>query len=863
MRSIAGPARAHPRNAPRQELCLALAASLFFALPAAPARAQDGTAAAVADAATPVTVSATTPTQPLPGTGAAGQPTAAAGSSSPGADVPSAATPGDPLPRPRVALVLAGGSAFGLAHIGVIRVLEELGIPVDLVVGTSMGAVVGGFYALGHDAAGLEAIAKSADWNDLLTDSGPRDAARWSETSDRSRYVASVNFDKSGFWTQGGMISGNRVVRFLDSLTLDAGRDADFDAFPRRFRAVATDVATGERKAFGSGSLPDAIRASMSIPGAFSPWEIGGRWYVDGGAVDNLPIDVARELGAEYVIAVDLLDGSALQGETFARAPVPTIARSFEYLLGATSRWQYPNADLVLAVDLAGLSRTAFDRVDDFVLRGEEAARADIPRFEALRGKILGDTGNTMDGNAEPGNTGTGGKPVDGGATTRATGIRAAPPRAIAGFLVEGVNGGDKTFIEKTAHRIAREIAREIAVEKPGDGGFPPMEGPNRERFLEELSEALDRSGRFERIRYASVPEGEKVTLRILAIPRERNENRVRIDFLYQATVSSSITGELDVIPGLRYANLTTPGSRLEVDAELVDAPGADIRFVQPVGSALSVIPYYRYSHDFETRLTGDSIGYQYQTTLSTAGLTLALEALPGTALTAGVSCDWLSGVDLPGTEASASPGRTLMARAGFFVNTLDYPAFPTNGALLGFRAASSVPLGADDPPFHTLTSNGYTFLSLDTPFTVSFLWKVGTDFSAFPGGTGPAPPFYAPDLADRRLFPGPLQVSERLGSNVAGAGLELKHNLNWGSKGITVPLFLLMHGAAGATIRDPANIDWGEDAFHWNLAAGFGARLGDSFGAEIRGGVQRSRDGTYLPFLAIDLGAIGKLPGL
>lgn len=717
--------------------------------------------------------------------------------------------------RPRVALVLAGGSAYGLAHIGAIRVLEELGISADLVVGTSMGAVVGGFYALGMDAAGLEEVTRDTSWNELLSDSGPTDPGSWSEMRDRSRYVASVGFDRRGFRAQGGVISGNRIVRYLDMKMLDATLIRDFDAFPRRFRAIATDVATGQREAFAEGSLPDAIRASMSLPGVFSPWKVGSSWYVDGGTVDNLPIDVARELGAEYVIAVDLFDGTAFDSESLERTPLPALTRSFDYLLGATSRPQYPNADLVIRVDLAGMSRADFDKSEEFIAIGEKAARSMEAELTALASRIERDTGES------------------------APAPRGELPRyeTLSGILVEGGTEEDRRFIEKTAH---------IAAKREG-----------REPYLEELSKRLDRSGRFDGVRYALAPGlGNERALVVRVEERKRNDNRLRLAFEYQASIGGAIVGNLNVVPALRLSGLTTPDSRLEADIEIVDSPGADIRFVQPLGYALSVIPFYRYSHDFETRLTETSIGYQYQTTLSSTGVNLALEALPGTAFTGGFSCDWLTTVDLPGVTGGTASGRTAMVSAGVEVNTLDFPAFPLNGALARLDFRSSLPLEPGDSEFRTLTTEGNLFLSLDTPFSLALLWKAGTDFSAGPAPASRAPAYYQPDLANRRLFPGPLKAPERIGSHVAGFGLEAKHNLNWRDRGITVPVFLILHGAVGAVLEDPFETEIDPGEFHGNVACGMGVRFTGSFAAEARIGVHRTREGDYQSFLALDIGS-------
>ncbi|MFW6289112.1 MAG: patatin-like phospholipase family protein, partial [Spirochaetota bacterium] len=141
--------------------------------------------------------------------------------------------------------MLEGGGALGFAHVGVIRVIEELGIPIDLVVGTSMGAAVGGFYALGYDSARLEEIVLSIDWDDVFSERVAFVDERYLDRIDHSRYFASIDFDRRGFEVPSSLLSGRKMLYYLDRLTLGVPDPTDFDSLPRRFRAVAADIAKG------------------------------------------------------------------------------------------------------------------------------------------------------------------------------------------------------------------------------------------------------------------------------------------------------------------------------------------------------------------------------------------------------------------------------------------------------------------------------------------------------------------------------------------------------------------------------------------------------------------------------------------
>ena len=210
--------------------------------------------------------------------------------------------------HPRIGLVLAGGGAKGSAHIGVLKVLEELRVPIDAIAGTSMGALVGGGYAAGLSAADMEQAVTSVDWNQLFDDDPPR--AEWpmrrKEQSLNPTFGFSIGRRDGKLRLPKGAISGQEVVLYLSELTAGVEGVENFDRLPIPFRAVATDLETGEMVVFDRGPLPLAMRASMAVPGVFAPLETDDRIYVDGGLVRNLPVDIARAMGVDRLIVVKL-----------------------------------------------------------------------------------------------------------------------------------------------------------------------------------------------------------------------------------------------------------------------------------------------------------------------------------------------------------------------------------------------------------------------------------------------------------------------------------------------------------------------------------------------------------------------------
>jgi len=214
-----------------------------------------------------------------------------------------AAAPKKPAPeaaRPRLGLVLSGGGARGAAHLGVLQVLEEMRIPVDMVTGTSMGSVIGGLYAAGLSPAEVSETIQSVDWVRVFDDKPDRQDLSFRRKQDDRNFLTNLRlaFKDWSIFIPSGLVEGQKLDFLLRTMTLDANGLAQIENLPLPFRAVATDIATGEEVIFDKGPLAVAQRASMSVPAAFSPVVIDGRVLVDGYVANNLPIDGAQDLGA-------------------------------------------------------------------------------------------------------------------------------------------------------------------------------------------------------------------------------------------------------------------------------------------------------------------------------------------------------------------------------------------------------------------------------------------------------------------------------------------------------------------------------------------------------------------------------------
>ncbi|EAP91381.1 hypothetical protein OA2633_04366 [Oceanicaulis sp. HTCC2633] len=293
----------------------------------------------------------------------------------------------DDADGPDVALVLSGGGALASTQIGALKVIEELGVPVHCVVGTSMGAVVGGLYASGYSAAEIADIFVYTDWAEVLGGRPPREDQSYLQSERSADYLtgALIGLGDDGIRLPGGIRSMRGLRRHFRQLTFHVPLDADFDALAVPYRAVVTDFATGDPVALSSGDLVQAMLASMAVPGAFQPREIDGALYVDGGMAAQLPVQMAQAMGADIIIAID----------TTVEPPAPTASPSMADTLQQLIRvsvWRnrqedvarLDGDDLLLSPSLEGLSTTTFERASRGVAAGEQEARRHETRLRAI-----------------------------------------------------------------------------------------------------------------------------------------------------------------------------------------------------------------------------------------------------------------------------------------------------------------------------------------------------------------------------------------------------------------------------------------------------------------------------------------------
>lgn len=307
--------------------------------------------------------------------------------------------------RPKVGVVLSGGGAKGTAHIGVLKVLEQAGIPIDYIVGTSMGAIVGSLYSIGYSPEELDSIMMKQDWVQLLSDQQKRENMSLESKEQSDKYILSLPFhEKPQDAITGGVLRGRNIGNMLWELTEGYHDSIDFRNMPIPFACVSQDVVTGEEIVHTSGVLPIAVRASMSLPGVFAPVTLGDHILIDGGVVNNYPVDVARQMGADIIIGADVQEemknAKELENDVFAQLMQLIDLQSLD-------RWRenIRNTDVYIKINIKGYTTASFktEAIDTLINRGEQAALQKYEQITAVKNQL---------GNVDPYNPARNSRPV-------------------------------------------------------------------------------------------------------------------------------------------------------------------------------------------------------------------------------------------------------------------------------------------------------------------------------------------------------------------------------------------------------------------------------------------------------------------
>jgi len=631
---------------------------------------------------------------------------------------PSAAAP---VERPRIGLVLGGGGAKGAAHIGVLQVLEELRVPVDCVAGTSMGALVGGTFAAGMPADEIEKSVLAINWSRTVGSEGERDRTPINRKLAGLTYTNNLDLGikDGGLKAPAGLLKTQDIEDVIRNLVSDARLTRDFDDLPIPFRAVATDMLGGEMVVLGKGDLSVAMRASMAVPGAFSPVVVGGKVLSDGGMMRNLPVDIARGLCADVVIAVWLQspppEASALN------SAVALAGRSLEVMIEANQKAQIAtltDRDVQIVVPMGDIGSAAFERVPEAIPLGRAAAEASR---EQLRRYAL---------------------PEEAYQAWRRTLTRAADGTIrLAEVRISGLERVNPEFVRDQLRNVAAGRAVTTAQ-------------------ITEDTSRIFALGDFERVEYRLTGPREAQVLDIRPVEKSWGPDFVRFDLGLAANGDGSLQAILRAdhnrtwvnARGAEWHNTLQIGQALFVQTELYQP--LDVRqrfFIEPSAN------FERNLEDIY--LDGDRVArYFVQETFG--AIDLGMNIGTRAQLRAGLRSGWITVDRDTGspTLPESDTERDSSARLRLVYDTRDAVALPTRGALLNARYVHASEWAGGEQDYDLL----------EGLLVKAFPWR-GDSLTLILGGgkelAGELPATEEFQLGGIRTFPG-LQRGELRGSS-------------------------------------------------------------------------------------------------
>jgi NTE family protein len=546
--------------------------------------------------------------------------------------------------RRSVGLALGGGSARGFAHIGVLRWFEEHRIPVDYISGTSMGGLIAGAYASGMAPSDIQELMKEVDWDLMFIADSPYKYKTFRRKQDKRAYPSQLEFGlKGGLTLPGGLNPGQQIALLFDRIALPYGDMATFDDLPTPFRCVATDLKNAEAVVLGKGSLAQAMRATMAIPGVFTPVNFENWLLVDGGALNNIPADVTKKMGADMVIAVNVGADSATEQQTRASL-VALLGRTIDTMMTTSIRQALKDADVIVDPDLIGLTSMDWRRSADLAERGYAAA-------EAMKDKLLP-------------------LAMDEAAYQAFQAARLARRRTVTGvpqFLtVTGVGPREESYIRET---LAPVLGQPIDYARIAD------------RILEVTG-----TDRYEYLTYRPVMQDGKLGLAINARQKEYGPPFLQISPELNNVDSSSFA--VNLAGRVTAYDWVGVGSEVRIDGVLGTRQGIGFEVWRPLGSSpIFVAPRAYYQRTPRNGYFDERLVAEYRFKRAGGGVDLGINAGRHAEVRLGVDAADVRGrIRVGSPELPEISGTEKFATLQAVFDTQTSPVVPTRGHHLRSR---------------------------------------------------------------------------------------------------------------------------------------------------------------------------------
>lgn len=763
--------------------------------------------------------------------------------------------------RPSVALVLGGGGAKGFGIIPVLEVIEELGIPIDMVIGNSIGAIVGGLYSIGYTPAEIHQITDDINWASIFSDRTESPLESLLESRSIASSPFSIKFKKDfSIETNGGFSSGQNAHLLFKQLSVKIPSYIDFDSLPIPFRATAVNLVTGKLELIGSGDLAEALRSSMSIPGVFQPFPIDDKLYVDGFVRNNLPIQQARDMGYDIIISVSLDRALKDNSEDFASTPFSTLLQVALIVTSAGNPEQLELADLVIYPPVDDYTMMDFPKAREIYAKSEKQKNKYRTALEKLLPLIYPDTEGR---NTSGLNTNQAEQSISHHNTENITrnhfsftpshpfseekeGLYASIPYIVPNRIVlYGAVKSDEAFIHEVFKRIKGKSLT-----------------PTNLKFLVN---SIYNTGNYSLV-LPRVDVRPQQTVIEIRLQQKEKENWIIIpNATFMGTLTDDSITKLTLALDLQFRGLTGTGSVMSLKTTAINNFGASWLYLQPLGphaylqlSAAAHLDQEFITSGFTSRtITADKFAY------TNIDFLWGLKFNEKHKIQTGGAIYWINTeeVNNPDLEARFElyPDSIVNSVAPLNIrytfSTFDTPIFPNKGFYVRLDSTGVFPIMNKNVPvaFNMTKIDFSAAIPVAPKFSLIINTMAASDPSLQLEQIPNLIPFFGLTLGDRMFFPN-ISGSQKYGTQKFAAQAVLQFQ-PWDD--ITViggQLFFNITGTAGIIAMNYK--DFSTDGINWNASIGAGLRINKTFSVMLRVGSGTTHR-TVMPFISLDIGSI------
>ncbi len=754
-------------------------------------------------------------------------------------------------PRPTVALVLAGGGARGFAHIPVIEIIEELGIPVDMVIGTSAGAIIGGLYSSGYSSQEIADTLLDLNWVSLFQDSTTKSFE--SALYDHSMEAALVNLPLNNNLSLNlgrGLLTGQNVYELFKSLTIKVPSYVHFDSLITPFRATAVDLLTGEMVVIQQGDIAEAIRASMSIPAVFEPYKIDGRYYMDGFTRNNMPVQVAHEMGYDIIIAVDLTEPLTYNVNDFDSNPLVVLNQVTALQQQVVVDQEYELANLVISPDIYEFGQIDYEKAKQIYNKGKVEVEQYRQALIELRSEIFPEFDENkvlQNSNYEQQETEMSHSFTYVDDTKNIPYQRIENYQSLQNISVDSIELINHLSIDEKYILEEFESIKNIALTDVVMGDFL--------HSIYNIGHYVMVSARID------IRKGTK-KLVLEFVQKSQDQVVLSLGANFEGTLYDTTSATLNLSTALQFRGLGNKDSILSIKGNFINNTGIDFLYFQPLNDKVFLSTKAEANNHVDFVSSGwnnhDVFGSQLRMADLLFGVGIFFSEKHK--LFNEIGLHWYdsshiyeSSLSQFETADSVQINFTADASLRYTFDTLNYHAFPTRGYYNDLKGVVGLPLGNDAAPiFFDVVSNDFlTALPIANNTSLIVSSFIGTNITQELALIPSIISKYGFSTYDRSFFP---QITARnvFGIHKGAIKIDFQFMLPGQLTLIGGQPFIGITGATGNVWDSYESLLRFNRSLEWQTSAFFGIRLKDSIGVKFRVGAG-SLDSISAPFIAVD----------